>query len=785
MYQVYSCVTGAHNLFYVLAAVLVLATGSVCSVIVYHRGVLAETHLRKQLWAGLSGIVTALGIWATHFVAMLGFRPGFVLHFDGLTTLASALIAMAGFLVTSQMLISSMTALKRAACALIATVTVSAMHYFGVGALKAAALIEFDLAYVIASVAFTFGFFAMTYFLLSTTSRNRNLLALATSMAATLSVHFIGMTAMTIIPMRNFTPASWEIAQATLGVWVILGVGIILFAAFVAAFGDKLIARLRFREERKMSLLVNAASEAILIVRDDGRIVEANDAAAILFGTSKEALAGETASDLIGLDPMAAASSAVSEHHLDIGSEDVPVDLSVRDLEDEERGLVAVSLYDLRERIRNEAHIRRLAYLDQLTELPNRTAFQKALQERTAAHAPTARNFSVFLVDLDKFKDVNDQFGHEAGDAVLIKTASRLEAAFGEGALVGRLGGDEFAVLYPDGENVDALLDLAAKTVSILSEPIRYGAVAIKCGASIGIASAQMWEDPAALLKAADRALYVAKDPDHPDVRFYDEELHAQSEAKRTLEADLERAVREEEFVLYYQSKVCSKTRKVLGYEALIRWNRPGHGLVQPGEFIDIAEQSLIIQDIGRWSIYTACEAAAKWTEKVSVSVNLSARQFMDPGLYATVRDALRKSGLPAHRLELEITETALIQNTMVAARILEQLKKLGVQVALDDFGTGYSSMRFVQQFPFDRIKIDKSFILSMESDKKALAIVDAILRLGSSLSIPVVAEGVETEAQALQLLQAKCNELQGYLLSRPAPLAEDGSVLARLAEAS
>ena len=590
---------------------------------------------------------------------------------------------------------------------------------------------------------------------------------------------------MTIIPMRNFTPASWEIAQATLGVWVILGVGIILFAAFVAAFGDKLIARLRFREERKMSLLVNAASEAILIVRDDGRIVEANDAAAILFGTSKEALAGETASDLIGLDPMAAASSAVSEHHLDIGSEDVPVDLSVRDLEDEERGLVAVSLYDLRERIRNEAHIRRLAYLDQLTELPNRTAFQKALQERTAAHAPTARNFSVFLVDLDKFKDVNDQFGHEAGDAVLIKTASRLEAAFGEGALVGRLGGDEFAVLYPDGENVDALLDLAAKTVSILSEPIRYGAVAIKCGASIGIASAQMWEDPAALLKAADRALYVAKDPDHPDVRFYDEELHAQSEAKRTLEADLERAVREEEFVLYYQSKVCSKTRKVLGYEALIRWNRPGHGLVQPGEFIDIAEQSLIIQDIGRWSIYTACEAAAKWTEKVSVSVNLSARQFMDPGLYATVRDALRKSGLPAHRLELEITETALIQNTMVAARILEQLKKLGVQVALDDFGTGYSSMRFVQQFPFDRIKIDKSFILSMESDKKALAIVDAILRLGSSLSIPVVAEGVETEAQALQLLQAKCNELQGYLLSRPAPLAEDGSVLARLAEAS
>lgn len=785
MYEILSCVTGEHGLLYVLAAILVLATGSVCSVIVYQRGVLAETRMRQRIWAGLSGAVTAIGIWATHFVAMLGYRPGFAFQFDGLTTLLSAGIALSGFLATSQILIGAMTPLRRATCALLATITVTTMHYYGVGALKASALIEFDTGYVITSFVAALALFSATYFSLSTESKARNVAALGTSMAAVASLHFIGMTAMTVVPLDGFAQAGWEIAPATLGSWVVLGVAAAIIAASVAAGWDTVLSSFRFREQRTMSLLVNAASEAILVVRDDGVVVEVNEAAVALFGTPRDALVGAQAVNLIGLDPLRTGPDTVCEHEIRCAGEAIPVDLSVRDLEDSGRGLVAVSLYDLRDRIRNEAHIRELAYLDQLTQLPNRAAFQKALDERTSQNAPAIRDFSVFLVDLDEFKDVNDQFGHEAGDAVLKESAQRLRITFGKDAIVSRLGGDEFAVIYPDGKDEKALLALGEACVQSLSRPIRYGAVTIRSGASVGIASGLMWEDPAALLKAADRALYVAKHGGRRTARFYDGELHAQAETKRKLESDLERAVHEEEFVLHYQSKVCSRTSRVLGFEALIRWNRPGHGLVMPGAFIEVAEQSLIIQDIGRWSIYTACEAAARWKEKVSVSVNLSARQFLDPKLYATVRDALRKSGLDASRLELEITETCLIQNTIVAARILERLKKLGVQIALDDFGTGYSSMRFVQQFPFDRIKIDKSFVLSMESDKKAQAIVDAILHLGSSLSIPVVAEGVETESQAKRLIEAHCSELQGFLLSRPAPLDVDGMVISKLANAS
>lgn len=785
MYQIYSCIAEAHNLFYVLAAVVVLTTGSICSVIVYQRGVQAETELRQRLWAGLSGAVTATGIWATHFVAMLGYRPGFALHFDGVTTLISALIAIAGFLATSQLLITSMDAVRRGLCAVIAAGTVSIMHFYGAGALKAAAMVEYDPAYVAVSVIAALILFAVTYFCLSTESKRRNIIALVSSILAVAALHFIGMTAMEVVPMRGFAEATWAIDPVTLGGWIIVGVAAILLAAFSAAHWDSVLVQLRLRERRKMSLLVNAASEAILIVRADGSIADANEAAEALFSCPEGALNGQNAETLLGLNPVAQGACGSSEHELAVGDQTIPVDLGIRDLEDDESGLVAVSLYDLRDRLRNEAHIRKLAYSDQLTGLPNRAAFQKALDEITSGGDIAQRDFSIFLIDLDEFKDVNDQFGHEAGDAMLTEAAERLQGVFGSKALVSRLGGDEFAVIYPHGDNSAHLMALADKCVDSLSHPLRYQTVTIRAGASVGVASGMMWEDPGALLKAADRALYAAKKDGRRTARFYDAALHSETEERRTLESDLERAVRDREFILHYQSKVCSQTREILGYEALIRWERPGHGLVMPGDFIEIAEQSTIIQDIGRWCIYEACMAAAGWESAYTVSVNLSARQFLDPSLYATVRDALRQSGLAAERLELEITETALIHNTMVASRILEKLKKLGVMVALDDFGTGYSSMRFVQQFPFDRIKIDRSFIMAMEDDRKAYAVVDAILRLGSSLAIPVVAEGVETEAQALRLIQARCSELQGFLLSRPGPLSQDGKLAIEVAKAS
>ena len=788
MYQILSCVTTEHSLLYVAAAVLVLATGLVCSIIVFQRGMLAETVLRARIWAAVSAAVTAVGIWATHFVAMLGYRPGFDVYYDGTTTLVSVGIAISGFLITSKILISGMTFIHRGLSAAIAAITVSVMHFYGAGALKAAALIEYDPVYMAASVASGFLFFGISYFSFSATSTPRNIVTFFAALTSVASIHFIGMTAMEVIPLRDFSTPGWAVEPVTLGGWIVLGVSLILAAAFCAAFWDEVINKLRFREQRKMSLLVNATTEALLIVRADGAIVEVNDAATTIFGQSHSALIGQQASELIGVDPFYVEGDAINEHHIETGDGSVPVDLAIRDLEDDEQGLIVVSLYDLRERIQNEANIRKLAYSDQLTSLPNRAAFQKALDALWARSEDARLRFGVVLVDLDEFKDVNDQFGHSAGDEVLTETGRRLRASFGEDALVARLGGDEFAILLARGDDESELLAKAESCADALSNKIRLDDVTIRCGASIGIAIAHSHDgitDAASLMKAADRALYHAKQSGRSMAKLYDHALHARSEQKRALETDLANSVQNNEFVLHYQSKVCSTTRKVLGYEALIRWNRPGHGLVMPGDFIEVAEQSTVIQDIGRWCIYEACDAASRWHEKLTISVNLSARQFLDPALYATVRDALRKSGLEPERLELEITETALIQNTVVAARILERIKKLGVQVALDDFGTGYSSMRFVQQFPFDRIKIDRSFISTMEEDKKAYAIIEAILRLGASLSIPVVAEGVETESQALRLVQARCSELQGFLLSRPGPLTPEGRVEIALAKAS
>ncbi|MGB3624442.1 MAG: EAL domain-containing protein [Henriciella sp.] len=775
MYQILSCLRDEHQFLYVLTAIVICIVGSACSVIVFHRGVQSDSILRKRVWACLSGSVLGAGVWATHFVAMLGYRPGFEVHYDGATTLLSVSMAIAGCVAVSQILITGMTMLRRAISSVVVTATVAGMHYYGMTALKQAALIEYDTDYVTASVAVSFVLFSLTYCLcLSTSKRLLNYVGLVLTLLGVASLHFIGMSAIELIPLKGYSTVGWEVDTATLSSWIVFSVAAMIVLAALAAGMDSVIARLRFREQRRMSLLVNAASEAILVVGPNGTVVEANDAVEGLLGKDRNSLTGLNINELLGttiVDPHNLDRQVSGEQKIKVADDYIPVDISLRSLEDDRDGLQAVTLYDLRERIRNEAHIRSLAYVDQLTGLPNRAAFHKKLEDLTAGATPVERNFSVFVVDLDNFKDVNDQFGPHGGDLALIASARRLMDVFGPTAFVARFGADEFGVIYHDGTNKELLLRLAEECAADLASPIAYtSSLIIRVSASVGISSAQMWGDPLALLKASDRALQAAKQSGRR-VHFYDAELHNSTEERKLLEADLEVAVEKNQFELHYQSKVCAKTRRILGHEALVRWNRPGHELVMPNDFIEAAEQSHVIKDIGRWCIYRACADAALWDRTWIVSVNLSARQLMDPKLSMIIRDALRQSGLDPGRLELEVTETALIQNTMVASKVLGRLKKLGILIALDDFGTGYSSLSFIQQFPFDRIKIDRSFVSTMETDRKAAAIVDAILLIGSQLSIPVVAEGVETEAQARRFRDAHGSELQGYLLGRPKPL--------------
>lgn len=790
MSRIFTSMTSEHEFIYVFIASFILLLCVSCGGIVFHRALSTEEAGPRRRWATVAGVVAGLGVWAAHHISMMGYRPGVSYVIDGTVSTVSALISISGFILVGLVLSPGMTPLRRAGATLLATLTTGCMHFFAMRGIRANAEIEIDPAYMTASVLGGFILFGLGFGLAREHGRLRVVIASCGIFFAVIVMHYVAMAGMVMVPEAagGFEPSGWVMDSLTLSEVVIMGCVLTILAAAMAAGLDSTIQRLRSREQHRIGLLVNAASEAILIIDPQGKIVEVNAGAEALFGQSREALLGETASHLVHADLSSLAKSSdphLREHYMKTGGKLVPVDLSIRDLGGKTDGLFVVSLYDLRERLRHEADIRKLAYRDQLTGLLNRAAFQKALNEFCKGTKRSRTQFGVFLIDLDEFKDINDQFGHAAGDQVLVRAAERLRKTFDKQALIARLGGDEFAVIVPQAHDEEQLLALGQACVKNLSIPTRFGTTSVRPGASIGIAIAYSQKGlhvPSSLLKAADRALYSSKEKGRRTFSLYDKELHQRTEQKRKLEADLVRAVQNEEFILHYQAKVDTSTRRILGFEALIRWNRPGYGLVYPKAFIEIAEQSLIIQDIGRWCIHEACKAAAAWENDVAVSVNLSARQFMDPALYSTVRDALRQSGLSADRLELEITETALIQNTVVAARILEKLKILGVKIALDDFGTGYSSMQFVQQFPFDRIKIDRSFVATMGNDKKAFAIVDAILHLGASLSIPVVAEGVETEEQARRLQDIHCSELQGFLISPPGPFPEDVLAIPQMA---
>lgn len=761
-------------MLYVAMAVFVCALGAVCALIVFQRGLAGQSEMTRRLWAAASGVVTGLGFWGTHFVAMLGYRPGFEVAFDGVTTAVSAMIAVAGFVATGQILISGLNRTRRVLCAMMATATLSIMHFYGQGSLKAAALMEYDAAYVAAAVLVCGAFFSLTYTVgLSTEKKWRNVLGVVFTLLAVACVHFIGTASMTVFPLRGLEEASWALSAGDLAIWIVAGVVLILVFALMAAGFDGFVESLRTKEHRRISMLADSASEGIIIANARGECVEVNQAAEQLLGAARSFLVNQPVLPLVGLmNQPPAGSSYVETSITNSDGTTIPVEVRTRRLSGEDTDFTVFAISDLRERLRIEAEIRSLAFSDQLSQLANREAFQRELSASLRGDAPP--HSAVILIDLDEFKDVNDQYGHTTGDAVITETAIRLNAILPEGGFAARLGGDEFAVLTGPDMDIEAVGAFAGECVKQLSAPLLHDGIAIRCGASAGVFMIETGaNDVSELLKSADRALYAAKSDGRGRARLYDTDLHERYEARRDIEAALVAAVEREEFVLHYQPKVASQTRKILGYEALIRWERPGHGLVMPNDFIDIAEQSMVVNEIGRWCIREACREASTWDDHLSVSVNLSARQFLDPKLYGDVRDALRRSGLAPERLELEITETAIIQNIQVAAALLEKFKTLGVKIALDDFGTGYSSMRFVQQLPFDRIKIDKSFVLAMENDNKSLAIVDAILRLGQSLSIPVVAEGVETEAQALRLLQSQCQELQGYLISRPAPLTD------------
>jgi diguanylate cyclase (GGDEF)-like protein/PAS domain S-box-containing protein len=447
--------------------------------------------------------------------------------------------------------------------------------------------------------------------------------------------------------------------------------------------------------------------------------------------------------------------------------------------DDREGFLVAV--VDITERRKAEARIAHMAHHDGLTNLPNRELFQERLKQGLESGKSANERTAVLCVDLDLFKNVNDSLGHPIGDRLLKLVAERLRAQIRGNHLAARLGGDEFAVILSSDVSPNETSDFAARLIKILSAPYEIDGNEVVIGASIGIAlSPGDGETSEELMRNADLALYRAKQDGGSVHRFFEREMDRQAQKRRDLELDLRRAFNNGEFELHYQPLVDIATDRISGFEALLRWRHPEKGMISPAEFIPVAEDIGLIVSLGEWVLREACNEAVKWPNDVKIAVNLSPVQFRSRNLVQVVISALAQSGLSPKRLELEITESLFLAETEANIAILHQLRELGVSISMDDFGTGYSSLSYLRSFPFDKIKIDRSFVKDLARRSDCVAIVRAISGLGRSLNITTTAEGVETVDQLDWLRAEGCNQVQGFLFSAARPANEIGQLLSK-----
>lgn len=766
MFTVIACIVHQHDLRLVLLAALVWIVGSFTLFLLLKRSTeCVET--RRRLWLAVASLAAGIGVWTTHFIAMLAYDGPLPFSFDPGLTFASVMLAVACFWGALLAAGRRFAVTRSLVAGLVAGAGVAAMHFTGMAAIVAPAVVRYDwaaiaIAFALTGLAFGAAFAAFGRL----RGRARIVLPALLAILGVVTLHFTAMSATTLAPdptrtvPEGFATAAWlvpAIVAAALGL-----IALVLAGAFL----DRTLTDLRG--------LADAAIEGLAIV-SDGRIVEANTRLADLLG-----LPGTVT--LIGADPAAwlipgdgAPLTAERDRPVEgrvasATAGDRVVEIATHRIEYRGRPCDVLAVRDLTERKAAERQIAHLAAHDALTGLPNRAHFAAVLDQLAAGDEP----FALLALDLDRFKAVNDIFGHAAGDEILCRVAAMLREAVRDIDLVARIGGDEFLILQRGTASVGDPHRLAVRILDSFAREMDMARDPMAVGVSIGVAVFPRDAATAIELRHnADVALYRAKDSGRGTACFFDEDMDRFVRERRALEHDLRLAITRRQLHLVFQPLVATAERAVVGYEALLRWHHPQRGEIAPEVFVPIAEDIGAIVQIGEWVLEQACAAATRWPDPISIAVNVSAVQFQLPNLAAIVEDVLKRTGLRPGRLEIEVTESVMLRNRNVALATLHRLKALGVRIVMDDFGTGYSSLSNLQAFPFDKIKIDRSFVSSMGSDDAARSIIRAIVGLGRSLNLPVVAEGVETEAQRRMVLEEGCPQAQGYLFGLPSQSIE------------
>ncbi len=730
-------------------------------------------------WGAAAAVAVGSGVWATDFIALIGFHTTFRPEFALTPTAAALGIAIAGgALASAAKLGRPPRGRGSAACRILAGLllggSIAAMHFTGMLALRRVGIVMYDRNLVIIAVAIGVALSATAML----AARRHQAIATLLLVAAILGLHFTAMAATQLVPWVPGDSAGELVASGSLAVAIGAVAVVVLLLSLAGTMVDAHLARRAVEEARRLRQFAEATFEGILFCHG-GLITDTNGALRRLGGWDGKTLVGwrlerlfvPEAAGLLGPVGAGARTDAVETALLTHDGTACPVELLCRPITQNGTAGAVVAVRDISERKAAEQRVGELAHYDLLTGCANRVLFRDRLAQALAMAERSGHGVALLYCDIDRFKEVNELRGHSIGDRLLVDVTNRLRTRLRDTDTMARLGGDEFAIIQPRIEAPDDAGMLAGRLLGALGEPFEIDGQQIVVGMTVGIAlHPQNGTTGETLLRAADIALRRGKQEARGTFHFYAPGMDSELMHRLTLEHDLASAIPHGELRLLYQPVFQVLDRKLIGHEALVRWQHPTRGTISPSVFVPMAERNRQIVPIGQWVLRTACAAAAAMPTGSRIAVNLSPVQVRMDDLPRLVAEALHDTGLAPERLELEITEGVLIEESAHTLAVLRALKQLGVRIVLDDFGTGYSSLSYLRRFPFDKLKIDQSFMNGLGEDGESDAIVRAILALAHSLRLEVTAEGVETETQLRMLRHYGCDQAQGFLLGLPGP---------------